>query len=140
MQPQKCWTQSLTALSTSGSKCLQTTSSQLTVIRALIMENSLRWGCTIEWVKDVWPSSSHRCSLESWMCTDYMPLPVTRSTSRNRPNPYRPVYTCIQTAYTMLARLTQMTKGGCYSTLSTPPKSAPGGILLACASLAWHVA
>jgi len=31
----------------------------------------------------------------------------------------------VQTAYTQVARLTQATKGGCYSTLSTPPRSAP---------------
>ena len=61
--------------------------------------------------------------VESRTCTDYMP--VTGNTSRNRSNPYRPLYTCVQTAYARVARLTQATKGGCYSTLSTPPRSAP---------------
>ena len=36
------------------------------------MVNLLRWGSTIKEVKDVWASASHRCSLESQMCTDYI--------------------------------------------------------------------
>jgi len=83
-------------LTTSGSNCLQTAQSQLTVIQVP------RHG---------------EFALLSWTCTDYMP--VTGSTSRNRPNPYRPLYTCMRTDRLYMGCEINPSDqgGGCYSTL-----------------------
>ena len=60
-------------------------------------------------------------------CTDYMPLPVTGSTSRNRSQPISvatALYMRTDRSY-MACEINPNDQGGCYSTLSNPPKSAP---------------
>ena len=108
-------------LTTSGSNCLQTAQSQLTVIQvprhgefALLGQYYLLTYAPIN-------QSLRYCmsQVESQTCTDY--IPVTGSTSRNRPNPYRPLYTCEQTAYTRGCEINPSDQGGVLQHPKHPP-------------------